>query len=65
MNVVGWLELLFPLWVLLVSTHLLLESFPPAADSGISALGTARGTGSPPHRQLPEGRELPADRVAK
>ena len=26
-NVVGWLELLFPLWVLLVSIHLLLESF--------------------------------------
>ena len=26
-NAVGWLELLFPLWVLLVSIHLLLESF--------------------------------------
>ena len=26
-NVVGWLELLFPLWVLVVSIHLLLESF--------------------------------------
>ena len=26
-TVVGWLELLFPLWVLVVSIHLLLESF--------------------------------------
>jgi hypothetical protein len=33
-NVVGWLELLFPLYVLAVSIHLLLQSFRPHPLSG-------------------------------